>query len=232
MHPAPNLAEAPPKASSAEEGSRAGSVPHQQPSTPQPSHDALPTQLSADAPPQQRAENEMDHDHDHIMSPAPPPSLPPPPHQPEQQLQQPQHFEPLGTPIGAPVVGAHVGSPLGAPLPSTPPPMRKDTNSSISTQATLATTASAATNISLDNSNSSYSADTSPTMTSVFHVKDGVDVSNRVRASRRRTGPLSQQQREKAALIRKLGACPDCRRRRVAVSLSPVLTTPPPLLRP
>jgi hypothetical protein len=69
-------------------------------------------------------------------------------------------------------------------------------------------------------------------MTSVFHVKDGVDVSNRVRASRRRTGPLSQQQREKAALIRKLGACPDCRRRRVAVSLHPVLIIPSSLLRP
>jgi hypothetical protein len=29
---------------------------------------------------------------------------------------------------------------------------------------------------------------------------------------------LSQQSRERAALIRKLGACHDCRRRRVAVS--------------
>ncbi|KAM4058040.1 hypothetical protein HRG_011004 [Hirsutella rhossiliensis] len=34
--------------------------------------------------------------------------------------------------------------------------------------------------------------------------------------SSRRTGPLSQQSRERAALIRKLGACTDCRRRRVA----------------
>ncbi|KAL5611680.1 hypothetical protein BROUX41_000742 [Berkeleyomyces rouxiae] len=41
-------------------------------------------------------------------------------------------------------------------------------------------------------------------------------ISNSRRPSRRRTGPLSQQQREKAALIRKLGACMDCRRRRVA----------------
>ncbi|EXK93924.1 hypothetical protein FOQG_05083 [Fusarium oxysporum f. sp. raphani 54005] len=61
------------------------------------------------------------------------------------------------------------------------PPLRKDTCSSISTQATSATLASTETN------NTS-----------------------------RRTGPLSQQSRERAALIRKLGACIDCRRRRVA----------------
>ncbi|EFY86342.1 hypothetical protein MAC_07646 [Metarhizium acridum CQMa 102] len=91
------------------------------------------------------------------------------------------------------------------------PPPRKDTLSSISTQATTATTASAETN------NTSYSADTSPSLhQSIFSSKDGSDVSNTRRASRRRTGPLSQQSRERAALIRKLGACHDCRRRRVA----------------
>jgi hypothetical protein len=96
--------------------------------------------------------------------------------------------------------------------PDSPPP-RKDTLSSISTQATTATMASAET------SNTSYSADTSPSLhQSIFSVKDGSDVSNNRRASRRRTGPLSQQSRERAALIRKLGACHDCRRRRVAVS--------------
>ncbi|TWU75501.1 hypothetical protein ED733_005508 [Metarhizium rileyi] len=94
--------------------------------------------------------------------------------------------------------------------PDSPPP-RKDTLSSISTQATTATTASAETN------NTSYSAETSPSLhQSIFSVKDGSDVSNTRRASRRRTGPLSQQSRERAALIRKLGACHDCRRRRVA----------------
>lgn len=36
------------------------------------------------------------------------------------------------------------------------------------------------------------------------------------RASRRRTGPLSAESRERAGVIRRLGACPDCRRRRVA----------------
>ncbi|KAF5002518.1 hypothetical protein FDECE_10612 [Fusarium decemcellulare] len=91
------------------------------------------------------------------------------------------------------------------------PPLRKDTCSSISTQATTATLASTETN------NTSYSADTSPNLhQSIFSVKDGSDVSNNRRTSRRRTGPLSQQSRERAALIRKLGACNDCRRRRVA----------------
>ncbi len=92
-------------------------------------------------------------------------------------------------------------------------PLRNDTASSVSTQATAATLASSETNTT------SYSADTSPSLhQSIFSIKDGSDVSNNRRASRRRTGPLSQQSRERAALIRKLGACPDCRRRRVAVS--------------
>lgn len=50
---------------------------------------------------------------------------------------------------------------------------------------------------------------------------NGSDNSQNRRANRRRTGPLSADQREKAAIIRKLGACPDCRRRRVAVSMIP-----------
>lgn len=52
----------------------------------------------------------------------------------------------------------------------------------------------------------------------VFPV-NGSDPSQNRRANRRRTGPLSADQRERAAIIRKLGACPDCRRRRVAVSM-------------
>ncbi|KAM7202373.1 hypothetical protein V8F33_002781 [Rhypophila sp. PSN 637] len=50
----------------------------------------------------------------------------------------------------------------------------------------------------------------------VFSVKDGSDVAAQRRPSRRRTGPLSEEQRRRAALIRKLGACTDCRKRRVA----------------
>ncbi len=52
----------------------------------------------------------------------------------------------------------------------------------------------------------------------ILSVKDGAEVYSSRRARLRRTGPLSAAQREKAALIRKLGACGDCRRRRVAVS--------------
>lgn len=67
-----------------------------------------------------------------------------------------------------------------------------------------------------------YSVDQySPTTVSqrVFSVNDGSDMSQARRPNRRRTGPLTPEQREKAALMRKLGACKDCRRRRVAVSL-------------
>ena len=105
----------------------------------------------------------------------------------------------------------------GRQTPSASPPMRKDTTSSISTTATNAT---AATITSGDTIATSYSVESSPTFTTqaIFSVKDGSDMSNSRRANRRRTGPLSAEQREKAALIRKLGACPDCRRRRVAVS--------------
>jgi hypothetical protein len=53
---------------------------------------------------------------------------------------------------------------------------------------------------------------------SIFTVKEGTDINRK--PSRRRTGPLTATQREKAALIRKLGACAECRRRRVAVSLA------------
>lgn len=53
----------------------------------------------------------------------------------------------------------------------------------------------------------------------VFSVNDGSDMSQARRANRRRTGPLTPEQRERAAVMRKLGACKDCRRRRVAVSL-------------
>jgi len=116
-----------------------------------------------------------------------------------------------------PPIFSPTNSTIHLPHPGSPPP-RKDTTSSVSTQATTATMASAETN------NTSYSADTSPSLhQSIFSVKDGADVSNTRRTSRRRTGPLSQQSRERAALIRKLGACADCRRRRVAVSL----TSPP-----
>ncbi|KAF4121739.1 hypothetical protein GMORB2_1578 [Geosmithia morbida] len=97
-------------------------------------------------------------------------------------------------------------------------PSRKDANPSPSPSlpANLAQ-AAGATLVSGETNTTSYSADTSPPLhQSIFYSKDGIDVSNSRRTSRRRTGPLSQQSRERAALIRKLGACNDCRRRRVA----------------
>lgn len=112
--------------------------------------------------------------------------------------------------------GAHPEHVQHESLPPSPsqsaPPMRKDTGSSTSTNVTDATTV---TNASTDTTSTAYSVESSQ---SIFSVKDGSEISHNRRASRRRTGPLSAQQREKAALIRKLGACADCRRRRVAVS--------------
>ncbi|KAK0730394.1 hypothetical protein B0H67DRAFT_638903 [Lasiosphaeris hirsuta] len=96
-------------------------------------------------------------------------------------------------------------------------PARKDTTSSISTTGTNATLATLASDGS---ATTAYSVDQSPkTPVSAPGAASFNFVANEVsqrRASRRRTGPLSAVQRERAALIRKLGACHDCRRRRVA----------------
>ena len=109
--------------------------------------------------------------------------------------------------------------------PSTPssPHMRLDPRSSTSPTVTAATTVSAvATSAEAGGDPSPYNAgdEHSPTFPTqaIFSAKDGSDPNAIRRPSRRRTGPLSASQREKAALIRKLGACNDCRRRRVAVS--------------
>ncbi|KAI0198395.1 hypothetical protein F4808DRAFT_261491 [Astrocystis sublimbata] len=117
---------------------------------------------------------------------------------------------------------AHVAHHLGPPEPlkienhldfsvsQSSPPMRKDTASSTST---IASDTTVVTTTSTDTATTAYSVESSQ---SIFSVKDGSEISSHRRASRRRTGPLSAAQREKAALIRKLGACADCRRRRVA----------------
>ncbi|KAI2626041.1 hypothetical protein GGS26DRAFT_599949 [Hypomontagnella submonticulosa] len=121
-------------------------------------------------------------------------------HQPAQQLQPHQGAHP-----------EHVQHGSHPPSPSqSAAPIRKDTSSSTSTTATDGTAVS---NTSTDTNSTAYSVESSQ---SIFSVKDGSEISHNRRASRRRTGPLSAQQREKAALIRKLGACADCRRRRVA----------------
>jgi hypothetical protein len=100
------------------------------------------------------------------------------------------------------------------------PRLRKDTTSSTSTTATKATLASIVTNETPGTPYSSMEA--SPTnygAQAVFSARDGSNVaSQQRRANRRRTGPLTAAQRERAHLIRKMGACNDCRKRRVAVS--------------
>ncbi|KAL1836281.1 hypothetical protein VTJ49DRAFT_5342 [Mycothermus thermophilus] len=99
------------------------------------------------------------------------------------------------------------------------PPLRKDTNSSVSTVATtltttnLATEGTAGTPFSSMTSSPTYPAQ--PTQ-GVFSARDGSNVPPQRRPTRRRVGPLTAVQRERAHLIRKMGACADCRRRRVA----------------
>ena len=107
---------------------------------------------------------------------------------------------------------------------SASPPVRKDTISSTSTTATTSTDATVTSNdttataLSIESPSHSYHGQ------AVFSAAGGDPIltphriNSSLRPSRRRTGPLSAEQRERAALIRKLRACPDCRRRRVAVS--------------
>ncbi|KAI0473846.1 hypothetical protein GGR56DRAFT_552525 [Xylariaceae sp. FL0804] len=110
--------------------------------------------------------------------------------------------------------GGHAGpmklDSTSAVLEQSSPPGRKDTGSSASTNTSDATVV---TTPSTETAATAFSVESSQ---SIFSIKDGSEISGARRASRRRTGPLSAQQREKAALIRKLGACGDCRRRRVA----------------
>ncbi|ETS80979.1 hypothetical protein PFICI_05981 [Pestalotiopsis fici W106-1] len=122
--------------------------------------------------------------------------------QPVRQLDQQAQHDQIGF---AQTSGIHSPARVKSPLP-----VRKDTGSSISTVASDVTVTSNATS---DSSSTAYSVESSQ---SIFSVKDGAEISGNRRTSRRRTGPLSAAQREKAALIRKLGACTDCRRRRVA----------------
>ncbi|TLD26380.1 hypothetical protein PspLS_04549 [Pyricularia sp. CBS 133598] len=92
-------------------------------------------------------------------------------------------------------------------------PTSRNTASSTSTSATHSNSSTIPSNDS-----NVYSIESSPTATTLpsFALRDGSDSGSRRGASRRRTGPLSAEQREKAALIRRVGACESCRRRRVA----------------
>lgn len=150
----------------------------------------------------------VSHQHESQQQQQQQPQQQPGGHQPSQQ-HQPHQGQGQGQGQGAhPEHVQHDSQPASPTQSATP--IRKDTASSTSTNATDATAVS---NASTDTNSTAYSVESSQ---SIFSVKDGSEISHNRRASRRRTGPLSAQQREKAALIRKLGACADCRRRRVA----------------
>ncbi|KAK4188508.1 hypothetical protein QBC35DRAFT_353773, partial [Podospora australis] len=96
-------------------------------------------------------------------------------------------------------------------------PVRQNTTSStttVTTVATLATNETATTPYSLDTSSPGFPVPSASH--AVFSARDGSDLGGQRRPTRRRTGPLSALQRERASLIRKMGACHDCKRRRVA----------------
>lgn len=63
---------------------------------------------------------------------------------------------------------------------------------------------------------SNVSSPTSGPRQVVFPLHETSEYGGIKKPSRRRTGPLSAESREKASVIRRLGACEDCRRRRVA----------------
>lgn len=64
----------------------------------------------------------------------------------------------------------------------------------------------------------------SPSKAAIQNGQDLADERRTPKGARRRTGPLNKEQRIKAAIIRKIGACQDCRRRRV--SCDPARTLP------
>ncbi|KAL2270047.1 hypothetical protein VTJ83DRAFT_2231 [Remersonia thermophila] len=104
-----------------------------------------------------------------------------------------------------------------------PQPVRKNTTSSVSTVATaLTTTTTLAAEATATAAGTPFSSVvSSPTYPAqptqgVFSARDGSNVPPQRRPTRRRVGPLTAVQRERAHLIRKMGACADCRRRRVA----------------
>lgn len=103
---------------------------------------------------------------------------------------------------------------------SVSPPRRMDTYSSASAagENMRQSRAPSAETTSNGYSLSGFSPTNHASSQGVFPV-NGSDPSQNRRANRRRTGPLSADQRERAAIIRKMGACSDCRRRRVAVSM-------------
>ncbi|KAK6065053.1 hypothetical protein SCUP234_12766 [Seiridium cupressi] len=107
--------------------------------------------------------------------------------QPANQLDQQHQQDQIGR-----VQSAELRSPARL---NSPQPIRKDTGSSTST---IATDVTATSNATSDSNSTAYSVESSQ---SIFSVKDGAEISGNRRASRRRTGPLSAAQREKAAVM-------------------------------
>lgn len=95
---------------------------------------------------------------------------------------------------------------------SASPPSRKDTELSTATSATSNSLVSSDTAATTHSIASSPSAIPGQNLFSVANPEGGEGS----RPNRRRTGPLNPEQRRKAAIIRKVGACDECRRRRVA----------------
>ncbi|KAB5566983.1 hypothetical protein GE09DRAFT_1219230 [Coniochaeta sp. 2T2.1] len=86
---------------------------------------------------------------------------------------------------------------------------------SISTIETAVTRMTSATFHTFPSAVSSVSPGHAPKLTDLIR-QDTEDFDSSHRVRRGRTGPLSALQRERAALIRKLGSCSDCKRKRVA----------------
>jgi hypothetical protein len=101
---------------------------------------------------------------------------------------------------------------------SASPPVRQDTISSISTLATIASNVSTA---------QALESPLTPTYENQAHLHGQVtfraspsasEGASKKKGARRRTGPLSEEQRHKAALMRRIGACDTCKAKRVGVS--------------
>lgn len=107
------------------------------------------------------------------------------------------------------------------PLPrsrSSSPPSRKGTDLSTATTTTTATNATTNNLVSSETAATAHGIASSPTAIpgqNLFSIANPEGGEGN-RPNRRRTGPLNPEQRRKAAIIRKVGACDECRRRRVA----------------
>ncbi|KAK0665648.1 hypothetical protein QBC41DRAFT_11119 [Cercophora samala] len=145
----------------------------------------------------------------------------------QQQQQQPQQPPPSGSPglgtnsLDASTRGLVNGGGDYGRQHDGDTPMRQNTTSSTTTVASLASLATEGTtptpySLETHTPSSPSLATAQAAAQAVFSARDGADLTAQRRASRRRTGPLNPEQREKASLIRKMGACGDCKRRRVA----------------